>query len=158
MKEFEIKHQKLIDDNTNKFTPEMTVVSEVPPVVKKEETTYKVELYNVYLKVLYNSKPGLQVVKLNPMMKKISNLSFLNWDNNNLIDDHVVPFLQNNCMPISIYLPRSQTVERYNSRTQNSFTNRNHPYSRTGAYRQILNRRNKSPYSQELCHYQNVLR
>ena len=68
--EFEIRHQKLIEDNTNKFTPEMNVVCEVPPVVKKEEAIFKVDLYNDYLKVLSNSKPGLQVVKFNPMLKK----------------------------------------------------------------------------------------
>ena len=43
--EFEIKHQKLIDNNTNKFTPEMIVVCEVPPVVKKEEAISQIEFY-----------------------------------------------------------------------------------------------------------------
>ena len=33
--EFEIRLQNMIEDNTNKFTPEMIVVCEVPPVAKK---------------------------------------------------------------------------------------------------------------------------
>ena len=55
---------------TNKFTAEMIVVCEVPPVVKSEEAISEVELYNDYLKVINSSKPGLQVVKLNSRMKK----------------------------------------------------------------------------------------
>ena len=44
--EFSIKHQKLIDEFINKFTPEMIVLCKVPPTSNNEEAKSKVALYN----------------------------------------------------------------------------------------------------------------
>ena len=37
--EFAMKHQKLIDDFTYKFTPEMIVVCDIPPIFNNEMQT-----------------------------------------------------------------------------------------------------------------------
>ena len=44
VKEFAIKHQKMIDFFTNEIFPEMIVVCEIPPILNIEEAKSKVDL------------------------------------------------------------------------------------------------------------------
>ena len=82
MYEVAIKHQKVINDITNKVCPEMLVGGELPPILCNEEVRSKVELYDDYLHDTYSSKQG-------------KNWSFLYSDNNHLSDDLGGPFLCN---------------------------------------------------------------
>ena len=47
--EFVNKRQILIEDITDKFTPEMIVVCELTPIINNEESNTRVEKYNDYL-------------------------------------------------------------------------------------------------------------
>ena len=60
----------MMDDITNKLTPEMIVMCEIPPILNNEEAFCKVVLSNDYFNNTYHCKSGFQVLKLNAMIRK----------------------------------------------------------------------------------------
>ena len=76
LNEFAIEHQKLIDDIVNKFTPEMIVLCEIPPILNNEEAYSKLEITKNYLNDTYSSKPGFLKLKFIAMIRNINKRSF----------------------------------------------------------------------------------
>ena len=118
MNDFQIKFEELIELLVQKFTPEIVVICEIPPILDNVETNNRVDLYNDYFNCTYGSKSGFLVLKLNTMIKSNNNWSFLHWVNIHLNDEHDVPFLLN-CLrsficQYSDNLPRPKNVQNFN--------------------------------------------
>ena len=144
--EFSAKYDELITLLTAKnFSPDLIVICEIPPILNNDDANDKIVHYNSFLKELYGSTMGFEVLNLNSYIKSLESYQSLHFDTIHLNDELGIPFLRN-CLGSYVFkhsskLPRvkpvpddsgkanSNQMSLSNYQHNNVYSSTNRPYS-----------------------------
>ena len=141
--EFSAKYQELIALITAKFSPDSIVFCKIPPILNNGDGNDKIDHYNRFLKEMYGSTTGFEMLNLNANIKSLESYQNLYIYTIHLNDELGIPFLRN-CLGSfkhSSELPRVKPAPDYTGKANsnrklfsnhqhiNVFRSTNRPYS-----------------------------